>query len=169
MTPVANFTIDRRTRVGRLLTRPAAPQDAHELAPRLRSADVDALVATGAGPPFKVLWEAIEKSEWAATATLDDEVIACFGVRRFSVIGLMAAPWLLCTPAVMFFPKELLRAARGIVSEMLWESPILVQVVDIRDVSALRFLRALGFTEGKAVKMPTGFYCVPVRKEVPLV
>lgn len=133
------------------LLRPATPDDARSLAPRLRLQDVREIQASSGLSPSASLLRGIEISEWAYAVELEGTVAALFGVAEMapkSVAYRVGVPWLLGSD--VFFREagtfRLHRHAIRWVRRMQEDFPRLVNCVDSRNVSAIQWLSRLGFT-----------------------
>lgn len=142
--------------------RPATVADVAAIVPRLRQADIDecnALVGPGrvlataastvAGSPYAMAWEH------------DGELIALFGVAG-SLLDDIGAPWMFGTPAMHRCGRALISASPAYIRQMTELFPILSNVVDVRNVRSIRWLKRMGFTFHPARPMgPQGVMFYP--------
>ena len=124
----------------------AGPQHVAEMAVNMRHADrEEAYAQTGAHPAFGV--GASYGSATIAWAGLVDGQVACvFGVSPADEIdGKVGHPWMIGSPLVEKHQKRFLRECREYVDAMLGLYPVLENYVDVRNTTAIRWLRWLGF------------------------
>jgi hypothetical protein len=94
---------------GPISYRRAIPEDAAALAPKLRFSDLAEMALVWDGTPEARLAESIRVSDEAWTALLHGEVVALFGLVRFSTAH---QPWMRCGAEVENYPRALLEGAR---------------------------------------------------------
>lgn len=131
--------------------RPAETSDAVDLAPRLREADCLEVRMASGKEPEEVLREALEASDesWAACSP-DGEVFALYGAifelkdHKGRPLG-VAVPWLLGSPKVRTYIRQILRAAPDYLRMMAHQNDTLVQYVHAEHQESVRFLEHLGF------------------------
>ncbi len=126
----------------------ATEEHARELAPDLRPEDVAELEALGLNEPLEVLLHGVRDSDVAASALVDGAIAAMFGVKEIRG-SLVTGPsvgqlWFLTGHAFARAPLAVTKAARRCVSSLLATYPMLVNAIDARYTSALRFAQLLG-------------------------
>lgn len=128
----------------------------------VRQADIDELWASS----FSTVEGAIERGLRASTAAwtvlYDGAPVTIAGVAPLSILGAVGVPWLVGTAAVERAPVPFLRASRGYVPRMLGLYHHLVNYVDNRNTTAIRYLRWLGFQMGEPT--PHGVLGLPFRR-----
>lgn len=94
--------------------------------------------------------EALERSLWSLGPTtallLDGEAAAMFGVGRTSLASPVGFPWMLGTNALVKNARRLLPESRRWVDEKRRGYALLTNFVDARNLSAVKWLKWLGFT-----------------------
>lgn len=129
---------------------------------RVRQADIDELWASSFSTVAEVLERGLVYSTAAWTVLYDDDPVAMAGVAPRSILGSVGIPWLVATDAVEQAPVPFLRASRGYVPRMLGLYHHLVNYVDNRNATAIRYLRWLGFEFAEPA--PHGVLCLPFRR-----
>lgn len=125
--------------------RPATVQDALELAPKLRQADLREVKAASGQSPEAVLLCGVSYGR-PCLSFVDPEgnLAGMFGVTPTGVpeIGVV---WLLSSDAVERYPMHFLRRCKPWVEKFNDMYPILTNFVDQRNEVHVRWLRWLGF------------------------
>jgi len=124
--------------------RAAVAGDIDAIVADIRPADVAEMEALGTTPE-RALREGLALSDWSATGTLDDVPVCMFGVGCHSVMGGIGRPWMLAANGLERAQVPFLRACRPVVRAMQDSYPRLINVVDARNTTAIRWLRWLGF------------------------
>jgi hypothetical protein len=144
-----------------LHVRPARPEDARDLAPRLRPADVREIRALRGEEPSRVLEEGLAWST-ACFAAEDDAglLVALFGAGPDGGQDAAGLIWLLASPELERNGRDFLRQCRHWVDRLHEHCPRLGNVVDARNDVHLRWLAWCGFTvvrrlEGHGVERRT--------------
>jgi hypothetical protein len=128
-------------------------EHAHDLAPRMRAADVAEVQASGGYSPLEALVDSLRYSAPFAWAALFDGKVACiWGVeplRRSIIAGRVGAVWMLTSDLVEKHPRAFWRGCRSAVP-LLFEATdppldVLVNLIDARHEQALHWARRLGF------------------------
>ena len=103
---------------------------------------------------------AIQRSTVTA-AVLDPagKAIAVFGVAVPSALGGVGMPWMMGSRAIDRYPREAANIGREIVAALREHFALLVNHVDVRNVKAVRWLRAVGFAVGEPE--PYGPFSLP--------
>lgn len=140
------------------MSRPAvearAPRegDAEALAAAMRPQDKAEIEAIrGPGQELVAVRRGIEMSVLAWTFTIGGELACICGVVPVSLMSDRGVPWLLGTTVMDRHPGALTRAAPPYIARMLAAFPHLMNGVDARNASAIRWLRRAGFTLHPAV------------------
>lgn len=125
--------------------RPATPDDTIWLVPRLRERDRQEALAT-----FEDLDTAIRHSISASpicdVAEIDGVGIFVIGCAPDANVEGRGIPWLLATTEVAHHPGALTKITKHYVGLFLERWPVLLNFVDERNVTSVRWLRRLGFT-----------------------
>lgn len=83
----------------------------------------------------------------ASKIVMDGKVLAVFGDAPHSEgVGV---PWLISTVHVTRHPKAFLQVCKPEIEEMLTRSELLINFVDVRNTTAIRWLTWLGFEFGE--------------------
>ena len=121
--------------------RPPTQEDIDFLAPRLRQADLDELLASGVGSAQEALRRGLAGSRMCRTVSMGGEVVGMFGVTP----GLLSSEvWALVSSAVEKQPVAFTKISRKLASMLLEHHPLLTNYVDARHAQSIRWLRALG-------------------------
>ncbi len=130
------------------------PQDADELQGRLREADLRELEALGTAPR-SALHAGLEHPQFCYTVLAEDEVVAMFGVAPMVGNPSIGVPWLLSDDKFLkLFSFRFLRRCMTYVNRMNDLYPTLVNWVDARNESAIRWLYWCGFKFLNAIPPP---------------
>lgn len=127
--------------------RPATLEDAVSLAPRLRQADLQELVAS-AGPCDPVVPLALGVATSVPCYALiarDGELSALLGVTP-TVDRMCGAIWLLGTDAIERNARDFLRHTRSVADKLNDLYPVLFNYVDERNTVHRRWIEWAGFT-----------------------
>lgn len=116
----------------------ASSDDALKLAPNLRSADVEEIRAAGVSTPLSALLQSIEASTEAYAASIEDRVIAIFGVTRYGRI------WFLGSDEVFDHKFFLYRETKKFLSQWHKTHPYLGNFVYGKNEKHIEFLKSLG-------------------------
>lgn len=131
--------------------RKATQDDAISLAPRLKQADVDEVMASSGLNPLDALTESVAVSDqdmvWCATLNGRPEII--WGVR--GVGPDLGGVWLLSSEEIMGIRRRFMQESIEYVRRMHTRYQILFNYVDIRNTVSLEWLRRLGFKFGEVV------------------
>ena len=127
---------------------PATAAHAEAIAANVREADRLELWASSRSEPLDVILRGMESTPEPLTALYDGEPACVFGAWPFSIMGGMAAAWMVGS-RVLERPgaqRDLLRLSRPVVDYWQAQYPaLLYNFVDARNASAIRWLRWLGF------------------------
>lgn len=122
--------------------------DKAELLANVRPADQDECDALfGEGQLSDALDKSIAGSVLLWTYTYKDQVAAIFGVcPAAGLLGRDGLPWLVGTPLIDKSRGIFMRLAPPMISKMEQVYPRLVNVVDVRNVKSIAWLKRMGFT-----------------------
>ena len=124
------------------------PAHVEELALTMRAADRLEVEALGFASPREALEASLEVSAMSGAALIGGEIAALFGVAEApgsSFLTPTGVAWLLTGAVVDRHPLTFWRASKMVVRELAHCFPRLINDVDARYLSALSYLRRLGF------------------------
>lgn len=119
------------------------------VAGHLRDADAEEMAAAHGKQVdhLAVLRASVAASDGALAAWAGDEPLAILGCARCgTMVAGFGAPWLLGTPASAKHPRVFVAAGRRFAAQWLAQYGRLVNYVDARNASSVRWLRAIGFS-----------------------
>jgi len=148
--------------VGDLTFCPPEAGEAEELEANLRPADRAEIIAASGPDTLGIIRGALAISQHAITVREAGELLCVFGVVEGDLLGRIAIPWMLGTPALDQRARTLIRVTRRYFDAMLDLYPLLVNYADARHVDSLRLVRAAGCTVHPAE--PFGFEGRPFHK-----
>jgi len=122
-----------------------APERLEELAAELRPGDLKECEGFGFSGPLHALTRSVEVSDAAWVATVDDEVLAAWGVRLESTLTGLASVWLLTGTAVDRHRRVFLRLSKAALSWILMGYPKIFAMIDADYTQAIRWAGWLGF------------------------
>lgn len=114
------------------------------VANHMARADVDECSALGMGP-YRAVEDSLNRSAAAWTGMVDETPVCMFGVCPVDILGGIGSPWLLGTDEIKRHAKTFITLNKRYVPKMLELFPILMNVVDARHETAIRWLKWLGF------------------------
>ena len=117
----------------------------------VRQADIDEITEALGIPMEQALYDAVLGSLNAKKIVVDGEVVAVFGDAVYSLLGSVGVPWLISTVHVERHARAFLKVCKPEVQGMLTRQRHLINYVDARNTSAIRWLKWLGFDFGEAV------------------
>lgn len=123
----------------------ATPEHAEELAETMRKEDADEVWHLNRHTPKEALDVCLETSEEAWTALVDGKVLCMFGVARLTLVGPNVSPWMLGSNEMYRNWRLFARKSKEVVAAWRARYPKMVNVVDARYVTAVRWLEWLGF------------------------
>lgn len=131
----------------RLYSRPSEPDDARDLAPRLREADKAEVKAVGISSPLIALSRGFHHSEVARTVCQlhDDEIVAMYGVVRMEDTVPTGAAWCLGSDGIARNGLEFAIRSEEHLNELQETYPLLFNYVDARNELHIRWLQWSGF------------------------
>jgi hypothetical protein len=145
--------------------RPATEQDAFNLAPRLRKADVEEIEALLPSAPLDVLLESIREGTETYSVVADDgsTIIAMFGIHHFPGLNeLEAAVWMLAADDLVSIKAAFFRGTIPYLRKFHQRYPLLWNIVDCRNSVHINWLKRFGFV---AIKRHEGLG----RKQLPFI
>ena len=136
---------------------PATIEDVVELAENLRDEDREELRSLGSPYPISAIRHSVSLSFPEAIAARDDEhrTIAIFGVMPRTLTG-DAVPWLLATPLIRHYRRQLLTHGKELVRAWLAEYHALENDIPADSLRNKALLRHLGFTFDEPRPNPHG-------------
>lgn len=135
--------------------RPASPEDAADLAPRLRAADTAEIVRLSGVTTRTALLTSVLRSTEAWSVVIDGQVEGMFG-HATDPLGRTAMIWALGSDLLPKHRFTLIKKMRRYLDEVQAEHGMLVNVIDDDNALAVELLRRLGFTFGAAMPAPGG-------------
>ncbi len=134
----------------------ATVHHAWKMAPHMRQADVLECRASGGYEPLEALDVSLRVSTAAYALMVGGEVACLFGVAPVPSDTILGAGdvgivWLLGTTVIDRHPRAFLRLCRPVLRELFAYFPVLVNAIDARYISAIRWARWLGFEVQSAV------------------
>ncbi|WHO21370.1 hypothetical protein G6L90_14470 [Agrobacterium tumefaciens] len=142
----------------RLEVRPSVPDDVTYLAPRLRKADLESLVACASPSAEVSLTRGLRHSDICLTA-LDDKgrPAVMFGTVPYPQDSTVGNVWFLMADDLNIETERLSATASHYAETFHGKYPILSSFMDCRDRSRKRILKRCGFGFGKIAKSPGGW------------
>jgi len=125
---------------------PARPEHLDYVAANLRPADIEEIMAASGLDAAAAVRESAALSLVCRGGLVNGEPVCVFGVGAASMAAPEGVIWLLGTPAMERHAVAFLRRNRAWIEAMLRLWPRLVNHVDARHTTAIRWLRWLGFT-----------------------
>jgi len=124
----------------------ATRNHAHAMAPHMRKKDAAEVWAAYHHCPKEALVRSLRASTSAWTVLVDGTPVMMFGVGSFNLLDCQGHPWLLATDKIRNLGTRIIRGTRKYLDIMLEMYPELVNYVDARQTSTLRWLRWCGFS-----------------------
>ena len=137
----------------------AKPWHVDRFMPDIGGPDLYELVLSNRRPPRDVVLECVNSSTHAFAGFIDGRLAVLWGAAPVSLVGGVAAPWMVSTVHLELAPRLFLRHCREQVRVLSDVYPRLENHVHARHAVAIRWLRWLGFSFGDAV--PLGPYSEP--------
>jgi len=131
-----------------VLIRDVLPADIARLEDTIREADRLEVRASGGLAPRQAAEQSIEMTKFPRSILFDGELAIIYGVAQSSESLRVGIPWTLSTCIVPRYPKTFLKVTRAALPGMFARHDILVNYVDARYTSAVRWLKMLGFWVG---------------------
>lgn len=129
---------------------PVSVEDVPAILLIVRQADIDEITEALGIPMERALIDAVTGSLNARKIVVDGEVVAVFGDAIHSILGSVGVPWLISTIHVEKHARAFLKVCKPEVQGMLTRHRHLMNYVDARNTSAIRWLKWLGFDFGEA-------------------
>lgn len=130
--------------MGTLSLKIATIDDAVNIGLNLRTQDRDEVMAGRDQHPVSTVVESLLISDETFTVhDSEDGPIAIWGFRGEDHA---AIPWMVSTPEALRHPKEFLIRGYGYLNYMLSKHEVLYNYVDVRNTTAIEWLKRLGFT-----------------------
>lgn len=126
---------------------------AADLAANMRQEDRDEVMALAGQTPEQAVGMSMAISEevWAGLA--DGRVLCLFGTAKVTALGDMVCPWMLSTDELPKHARKFLRHSKDVIAYWRDRHMRLSNAVDARYMTAIRWLRWLGFTVHEAMPM----------------
>lgn len=141
---------------------PVTGKHIKRVAANMRPCDVAEIWGSNRWTPRQALEAGMRSAAMARTALVNGEPACIFGVTPASLLTGVGTPWMLATPKLHRIERAFVRLSRPVVDSMQALFPLLVNYVDNRNASTLRWLAWLGFELGEPE--PYGPDGLPFRK-----
>ncbi len=149
-------------------TRPATEQDAIELAPRLRAADLNELAVTTGHSGLEALTIGLTGTECHAIIGDDEQVVGMYGIHHHPECGPhQAVIWLLASDELVTIKDQFIEGTSERLKLFHQRYPLLWNLIDSRQVASIRWLKKIGFQFIKKYEHPKGVLYEFVRIESP--
>jgi len=125
---------------------PIEPGDIESVLPIIRQADRDEIEGALQISLNTSLADGLANCCKASKIVVDGLIVALFGDTRHD--ERLGIPWLVSTTHVERYPRAFLQVCKPEVEEMLVRHEALINFVDVRNTTAIRWLEWLGFTFG---------------------
>ncbi len=124
---------------------PALAEHIPAIAAAMRAADRQEVAAASGRSPGAALHCSLRVSIEAWTGLIDGRPVCMFGLGCPSLLGGVGVPWLLGTDQLKRHQMAFLRRNRAVVARWAARYPRLINFVDARNLTSIRWLRWLGF------------------------
>jgi len=131
--------------------RPWQSKDINELVPRLKPADVNGIETTVGVDPRIAIETSMAKSERTWAIIIAGRVEGIVGIGSLPGADGVGVPWLLSSPIIEQYPRELLSEGRRWLKNFHRHNHTLSNVVDCRNQDAIRWLTHIGFSVVKII------------------
>jgi hypothetical protein len=130
------------------LVRHSTVEDAHSLAPRLRSEDVAEIHAATGHSPLEALLGGVQGTECFTIVSDETQLpMGMFGINHVPELGpLQASVWMLASPDLPKIKAELFNRNEAFLKYFLLRYPLLWNYVDARNTTHLKWIEKCGFT-----------------------
>jgi len=118
---------------------------------KYRQNDYDEVVASSGMTPKEVLMATLDSQMECYVMVEKGEVFGVMGIALSDVFGAVV-PWMIATEEIMKHQLTLLKLSRKYVNEWKAKYKFLVNLVDSRNVSSIKWLEWLGFNVNKEGK-----------------
>lgn len=138
----------------KLEVRDVTDEDIAYVARWMRERDKLEVWASDRMEPLEAIKESVHLSHFVKVFVIDGKPAAIYGVADLqpNLVGTrFGVPWVLTTEVVSRNPREFIRASRRILPTLFNGYDVLLNYVDVRYVSAVRWLKSLGFWVGAPV------------------
>lgn len=153
--------------MGKITVRPARPEDAAELAPRVREADRMEIWLHSRRDPLSALQVSLEHSPLAWAGFDGDRLEVLWGAGPASLLSDDGRVWMIAGHGIERRAPGFLRRSVRFVAAMHELYPVLTNEVWAGNTAAIRWLKWLGFTFRDPVPLgPYGAPFIPFRSEV---
>lgn len=109
----------------------------------LNPADAAEVQAAAGIPTSEAIRASIDSSDHSWVMFHEGEVFGVFGITESNGWGI---PWMLTTDRLKEFNRQFLKGSLEVVAEWMKLHPYLMNYVDSRHITAIRWLKWLGFT-----------------------
>ena len=132
--------------------RPAKVDDVYVLYPKIREVDVEEVDATIGLNIKDGLMASYQTSDETYTMVADDgDLVGMFGVSK-TADPLIAVVWMLCSERLPQYSKSFIKLSKQWVKEQNKQYSILMNYVDARNTTSIKWLKHLGFVLIKRVE-----------------
>jgi len=128
-----------------VLIRDTEPGDEVLLAQNLREQDMLEVRAYGYAEPLYPLHRSVRSSVMCWTAFADGHIAAILGCGPVSVMGGVGAPWMMGTPVLEKYARQMVKRTPEYLDRMLEVFPHLTNFVHVANTTSKRWLRRVGF------------------------
>ncbi len=116
-----------------------------ELSHTMRSADVRECWAANHYAPLDALKHSLYRTATPWTGMCSNNVMCIWGVGKVSYLSVEGIPWMLTSNLVNKHYREFLRRSPGLLKNMQKEVVVLTNMVDVRNIISIKWLKWLGF------------------------
>lgn len=120
-------------------------EDVKELTPNLRQADINEVTALGS-EPYKSLLKGFIFSDKCFSAKLQNKTIGMFGVSSYNMPKGFGVIWFLGSDECTKHPVTFVKQGIKYINKYLLKYDILLNIVDSRNTSHIKWLKAIGMT-----------------------
>mgnify|MGYP001281726700 FL=1 len=132
--------------------RPASADDVYKLYPRIREVDVEEVKVTiGLDIKDGLMVSYLTSDEVFTMVANDGDLVGMFGISK-TADPLVAVPWMLCTERLPEFTKTFMKLSKQWVIEKNNKNSILMNYVDVRNTTSIKWLKHLGFVLIKRIE-----------------
>ncbi len=127
----------------------ATTEDARDLAPRLRQADLEEITALVTKAPLDVLVESVQRGTETYAVVADDgcTILALFGIHHYMVMSeLEASVWMMGAEEMKSIKTSIMRETEPILRKFHQRYPLLWNIVDTRNTVHINWLKRFGFS-----------------------
>ncbi len=121
------------------------PEHILELSRTMREVDKDEVWAAAGMEPLQSLQASVDTTPHPYTGLVDGEVMNIWGVGKHPDFNLVGYPWMLSSDLVLKHWRLFSRESIPALEKMKKEADFLINMVDTRNVIAMRWLSWLGF------------------------